>query len=199
MTVQLMPDRLAQPPPLEMDLIDADRVVGWIVGDTVGFQGFGDETEAAHAAWVAHGTLARRLARGRGTPEVPVDTEWLALRRSSAGDAEVILASGRPIARLIRAGSDSRAGDSFGFELTVPPPATELQFGVAYLIYRALRQSGVRWGMWLPAVQVACAARTAQVAEATSPGSTWRTVTVRPDAGAVIDLREAQMPVPMSR
>ena len=58
MTTQLVPDRLALPPPFDFDLIDADRSVGWITGETVGFRGFADETEATHAAWIAHRTLA---------------------------------------------------------------------------------------------------------------------------------------------
>ena len=54
MTTQLAPDRLALPPPLDLDLVDAGRAAGWIADNAVGFRGFGDETEAAHAAWVAH-------------------------------------------------------------------------------------------------------------------------------------------------
>ena len=142
-------DMLAHPPPFEMDLVDADRVVGWIVGDTIGFRGFENETEATHAAWIAHRTLARRLARTLGTRPVPVDIEPLTLARSSAGDSDTILASNRRIAALIRPGGQSRAGDSFGFELSLPSPHTELQVrGVAYLIYRTLRKSGVRWALW---------------------------------------------------
>ena len=151
MTTQLMRDMLAHPPPFEMDLVDADRPVGWIVGDTIGFRGFGDETEATHAAWVAHRTLARRLSRTHGTRLVPVDIEPLALERSDAGETDVILASNRPIATLIRPGSHSRTGGSFGFELAVPSPMAEFELrGVAYLLYRALRKSGVRWATWRP-------------------------------------------------
>jgi hypothetical protein len=163
MTTQLMRDMLAHPPPFEMDLMDANRAVGWIVGDTIGFRGFGDETEATHAAWVAHRTLARRLSRTHGTRLVPVDIEPLALERSDAGEADVILASNRPIATLIRPGSHSRTGDSFGFELAVPSPVSEFELrGVAYLLYRALRKSGVQWAMWRPDP----APRTEQMTEA---------------------------------
>ena len=148
MTAQLMHERLAQPPPFEVDLVDADRVVGWIVGATIGFRGFGDESEATRAAWVAHRTLSRRLARTHGTRLVPIDIEPLALEREP-GQADVILAGNRPIARLIRPGSHSRAGGSFGFELAVPPPTTEFQLrGMAYLISRTLRRRGVRWAIW---------------------------------------------------
>ena len=140
MTAQLMRDTLAKPPPFEMDLVDADRVVGWIIGSTIGFRGFADETEATHAAWIAHRTLARRLARTHGTRLVPVDSEPLALKRSEDGETDIILASRRPIASLVRPGSDTRAKDSFGFELTVPSPMTEFEVrGVAYLLYRTLR------------------------------------------------------------
>jgi hypothetical protein len=140
---------LAQPPPFDMDLVDADRVVGWIAGNAIGFRGFTDETEAIHAAWVAHRTLARRLARTHGMRLGPIDIEPLALDRGDDGEADIILASDRPIARLARPGSHSRAGDSFGFELTVPSRMSEFELrGLAYFIYRTLRKSGVRWAIW---------------------------------------------------
>jgi hypothetical protein len=150
MTTQLAPDRLALPPPLDLDLVDAGRAAGWIADNAVGFRGFGDETEAAHAAWVAHRTVARRLARTHGTRPVPVDSEPLAIRRIER--SEMILASGRPIAALVRPGPGSRSGvDSFGFELVIPAPTSELQVrAMAYLIYRTLRKSGIRWAMWRP-------------------------------------------------
>ena len=119
MTTQLGPDRLGLPPPLDLDLVDAGRVAGWIANNAVGFRGLGDETEAAHAAWVAHRTLARRLARSHRIRPVPVDVEPLALQQVDG--REMVLASGRPIAALIRPGPDSRGGaDSFGFELSIP-------------------------------------------------------------------------------
>jgi hypothetical protein len=150
MTTQLAPDRLALPPPLDLDLVDAGRAVGWVADNAVGFRGFGDETEAAHAAWVAHRTIARRLARTHGTQSVPVDIEPLAIQRVEA--KEMILASGRPIAALVRPGPDSRSGvDSFGFELVILTPITELEArAMAYLTYRTLRKSGIRWAMWRP-------------------------------------------------
>ena len=148
MTTQLAPDHLALPPPLELDLIDAGREVGRITGDVVGFRGFADEVEAAHAAWVAYRTLSRRLARTHGTRPVPIDTEPLAVQRR--GDEELILASGRPIAVLVRPGVDSASGpDSFGFEIRVPQPADELRVrAMANLMYRTLRKSGLRWALW---------------------------------------------------
>ena len=108
MTTHLASDRLDLPPPIDLTLVDADRMAGWIAGDVVGFRGFGDETEATHAAWVARRTLARRLARTHGIRPVPVDIEPLALHHVEG--KETILASGRPIADLIRPGPDSRSG-----------------------------------------------------------------------------------------
>lgn len=149
-TTQLAPDRLGLPPPGAFDLVDADRTVGWIVGQTIGLRGFGDETEAAHAAWIAHRALARRLAQMHGTRPVPIDIEPLAIQMIEG--REMILASGRPIATLIRPGAGRRSDDdSFAFEISVPTPATELDVrALAYLMYRTLRKSGVRWAMWRP-------------------------------------------------
>jgi hypothetical protein len=162
MTTQLAPDRLALPPPLDLDLVDAGRAVGWIADNAVGFRGFDDETEAAHAAWVAHRTIARRLARTHGLRPVPVDIEPLAIQRIDATD--MILASGRPIAALVRPGPDRRSGvDSFGFELLIPTPLTELEArAMAYLVYRTLRKSGIRWAMWRPDALRVAEASTAQ-------------------------------------
>ena len=159
-------DRVGLPPLVELDLIDAGRVAGRIRGDTVSFRGFADETEAAHAAWLAHRTLARRLAHLQGTRPIPIDTEPLALQRR--GDAEVILAGGaggRPIATLLRPDADTAAGTaiaadiagSFGFELRVPATGTaatasELDVrAAAHQIYRTMRKSGLRWSLWRPA------------------------------------------------
>lgn len=152
MTTQIAPDRLGLPPPLDTDLVDAGRVTGWIDDNAVGFRGFGDETEATHAAWVAHRTLARRLAR-HGMRPVPIDIEPLALQRVDG--REMVVASGKPIAALIRPGPDSRSGtDSFGFELSIPTPITELEVrAAAYLVYRTMRKSGIRWAMWRPAAR----------------------------------------------
>lgn len=153
MTTQPLLERAGLPPPVELDLTltDAGRAVGWVRDDRVGFRGFADELEAAHAAWVAHRTLARRLARTHGTRPLPIDVEPLAIRRERG--AELILAGGRPIAELVRPGEHDRAGaDSFGFELRVPPPADELRVrAMAHLMYRTLRKSGLRWALWRPA------------------------------------------------
>src|SRR5919206_4274211 len=113
MTTQLMTThfshaRAGLPPPLKLDLIDAGRVAGWIVGDAVGFRGFADEVEAAHAAWLAYRTLARRLARTHGTRPIPIDTEPLAIQR---GDhQEVILSSGGALPSPVRPGGGNPRG-----------------------------------------------------------------------------------------
>jgi hypothetical protein len=140
-------------PALAADLMDGDRVVGWASGRTVGFRGFADEHEAVHAAWVAYRTLARRVARREGTRPIPVDT--VPLRLVWRDGREVILASGRMIGTLVRPGAKSRSGaHSFGFEVEVPAPADELMVRAkAHLMYRTLRRSGIRWGMWRPGVE----------------------------------------------
>ena len=161
MSNSISPGRVGLPPPAKWDLMDADHVVGWTTENAVGFRGFADETEAVHAAWVAHRTLARRLARTHGTRPVPVDTEPLALQRR--GGQEMILASGHPIAVLVRPGADSPTGpDSFGFEVVIPSPVTELEIrGLAYLIYRTLRKSGLHWALWRPRNVLASGAQVA--------------------------------------
>jgi hypothetical protein len=150
MTTQLAPNSMSLPPPssLELDLLDGDRAVGWISAQAVGFRGFANETEAAHAAWVAHRTLGRRLARRHGGRPAPIDVEPLAITRDA--DRETILASDRPIATLVRPSTHSRSGpETFGFEIHVPVAADELAMrSKAYLMYRTLRKSGLRWAMW---------------------------------------------------
>lgn len=148
MTTQLAPHRLDLPPPSQLDLLDMDRVVGWIDGSRVSFLGFADEQEAATAAWVAYRTISRRLARRLGIRPIPIDTEPLALAQEENG--EVILASERPIATLLRPGSDSRSGpNTFGFTVNLPTPVDQLTVqSTAYAIYRTLRKSGLRWALW---------------------------------------------------
>ena len=158
MTTQLSLDRVGLPPPLDVDLIDANRTVGWVTGDAVGFRGFATDVEAAHAAWAAYRTLSHRLARQHGARPIPVSTEPLAVE--SRNGREMILARGRPIAALVRPGPESRSGpDTFGFEIRIPAPADELQVrAMAHLIYRTLRWSGIRWSLWRPAATRAGAA-----------------------------------------
>ena len=184
MTITISPGRVGLPPPAKWDLIDADRAVGWTTDNAVGFSGFAHETEAVHAAWVAHRTLARRLARTQGTRPVPVDTEPLALQRR--GDQEMILASGHPIAVLVRPGADSPSGpDSFGFEILIPSPTTELQVrALAYLMYRTLRKSGLRWALWRPDHLPAGGA---PAAHARGERATYRTNNINEGASNVTD------------
>ena len=150
-SMPLVTSRLATPPPFPvLDLHDAEMLVGWIDGRAIGFRGYGDEAEAMYAAWVAYRTMARRFARdGRRRP-VPIGVEPLSLDRR--GDVEHILASGRPIAMLVRPGAGSRSGpETYGFELQIPLPVNELTMrSTAYLLYRTLRRAGIRWAMWAP-------------------------------------------------
>ena len=152
MNTPMIPNRLAEPPPVapksfDLDLFDGDRLVGWIGPDRIGFVGFGNEIEAAHAAHVAYREVARRIAQREGSRPVPVELEPLAIRREGA--ESVVLASGQRIARIVPPASDRRAGDAFGFELIVAAPLDELSIRAnAHAAYRVLRKSGVRWSMF---------------------------------------------------
>ena len=150
MNTQVRPNDMALPPPLGLELVDGERVVGWIAGRSFGFRGFGSEAEAAGAAWVAYRTVARMLARRAGKRQIPIDVEPLALMRR--GDVDVILASKREIATLVSPGHEGRTdASSFGFELEVPGPSDELTIrSLSHMAYRTLRRSGVRWTMWRP-------------------------------------------------
>ena len=141
-------DRLSLPPPLRRDLVDDGRAVGRIDDNRIAFRGFADETETAHAAWVAYRTIARRLARTHGTRPLPIDVEPLTLQRT--GEAEVIRTSTRRIATLLRPGAEGGNGeDSFGFVIALPETTSELEaLKLADLAYRTLRKSGVRWALW---------------------------------------------------
>lgn len=153
-SVPMVPSQMASPPPSRQELRDGGTVVGWTDGLAIGFRGFGDEDEAAHAAWVGYRTMSRRFARVRGRRPIPIDSEPLSLERS--GDVELILAGGRPIATLVRPGVDGMGGRrSFGFELQLPVPADERRvLSAADLIYRTMRRSGIRWAKWMPAPPV---------------------------------------------
>ena len=149
MNTQVRANDMALPPPLGLELVDGDRVVGWIAGRSFGFGGFGSDAEAAGAAWVAYRAVARWLALRAGRRQIPIDVEPLQLMRREGAD--VILASNREIATLIPPGRERRTdAHSFGFELEVPGPADELTLrSLAHMVYRTLRRSGVRWTMWL--------------------------------------------------
>lgn len=141
------PARLALPPPLDFPLADHDRLVGWVQHDVVGFCGFGDEQEAAHAAWVAYRTLDRRLARSRGRRPIPIDAAPLTIDLGRV--PHVVRASGAPIAELYPPGSERAGAAGFAFGIRIPHPADELRMrAMAYLMYLALRKSGLRWALF---------------------------------------------------
>ena len=138
-------------PPL-LELHDADRLVGWIDGDVVRFRGFGSERSAAHAAAVAHDAMRRRLARGNRATASETEADLGTIRRAT--DRANATANGRPVASVLRPFLDridgNGAGD-FAFEVRVPPPIDELRMrGMAYVMYRALRSSGIAWPLLHP-------------------------------------------------
>jgi hypothetical protein len=146
MTEQLLNQR-AQPPTFDLNLFASERTIGWLTPFTVGFGGFANRAEAMHAAWVAHRTLARRLAQRDGRRPIPVDTEPLELKPDGR-----VLASGTRIASLYPARVEvGDAPDSIGFELAFPARMDEVGARAeALFLYRTLRRSGIRWSMWLP-------------------------------------------------
>jgi hypothetical protein len=138
-------------PPL-LELHDADRLVGWIDGDVVRFRGFGSERSAAHAAAVAHEAMHRRLARGSRVKASETEADLGTIRRAT--DRANATASGRPVASVLRSFIDRIDGGTgnFAFEVRVPPPVDELRMrGMAYVMYRALRSSGIAWPLLQPA------------------------------------------------
>jgi hypothetical protein len=168
MLTALAPSLQSLPPQLE--LRDADRVVGWIEGDVVRFRGFDSQRGAAQAAAVAHQAMLRRLARGsRATPSAN-ESDLSTVRR--AADDAIARANGRPVASVLRSFVDGlRSADrgDFAFEIRVPEPIDELRMrGMAYVMYRALRSSGVAWPLLRrasPAEELATApARAAEAA-----------------------------------
>lgn len=192
----LVTSRLATPPPPTHELRHDDTVFGWFDATAIGFRGFADEAETAHAAWVAYRTMARRFARTSGRRPPPVDTEPMSLARS--GDVELILAGGQPIAALVRPGADSRSGpESFGFEVQHPVPADAATLrSTAYLVYRTLRRSGIRWSLWTPAPSRALASSASRAddrapAAATSAGPVPRR---GDDSAALPGARRADAP-----
>ena len=148
MTTQLLPFRMAEPPPTTHYLSDEQRTVGWVTESALGFCGFTDANEAANAAWVVYRTVSRQLAQRRGGRAVRIGIEPLSI--VPHGDHEQIIAGGRHIAALLRPGRNARAnGNSFGFELPVVPRVDQSTMcALSRLAYRTLRKSGIRWGMW---------------------------------------------------
>ena len=149
MSTQLRPVRTDLPPPVR-NLLHDERPVGWLAGNRLGFFGFGDAREAANAAWVAYRTVSRKLAPVLGVRPTPIDIEPLSIAWQPNG--EVILASGRPVATLLRPGADSPSGSQwFGFEIEVAPAVDERLLREAMRsASRALLKSGVQWAMVRP-------------------------------------------------
>lgn len=148
MTELLVASQLAQPPTFDLRFFAADRPTGWVSPHALGFLGFESETEAMHAAYLAHRTLSRRLARRDGRRPIPVGTEPLTLYPDGS-----IHAAGRHIGDVVRPGPDSRSGpERFGFELPFPSPMEEATArSKCAHVYHVLRRSGIRWAMWRPA------------------------------------------------
>lgn len=190
MNTHLLPNHLPEPPPVgrhdfQLDLLDGERVVGWLRPDAIGFTGFATETEAAHAAWVAYRALSRRLARRDGRRPMPIDTEPLRLVQES--DGRSIVGSRDRIAKLIEPSATDARENGFGFELRLDAPMDEVTVRAkAHHIYGTLRRSGIRWAMWTP-VPAPARARAAAV------------VTERPDAELIeedpLELRDLAVSV----
>jgi hypothetical protein len=119
------------------------------VGSRLGFTGFASIAEASQAAWIAHVALERRAAKSRREAAPYLDPGALQLVRS--GGSEWIESAGRRIARLVRPESDDTGHGAepwFGVEVILPPDASDLMVGSsAHVVYRALRQSGMRWSI----------------------------------------------------
>ena len=152
----VIPNRLPEPPPARaegfyLDLMDGERVIGWIAPDAIGFRGFANDVEAAHAAWVAYRALSRHIARRDGGTMLPIEAPPLEIL-DRPGERLVIVDK-RPIARLVDPSRDVETGEpSHAFELRLETPRDELTVrSKAHLVYRALRRAGVRWAMWRPA------------------------------------------------
>lgn len=140
------------PPPATHVLIDGERRIGWIRGTRLGFHGFGDPEEAAHAAWVAYRTVQRREAKRPGHRPPPIDAEPLSL--SWADGQWWVLAAGARIARLHREEPRTDGGEpTIAFELDLPTGSDELHLRTTgHLVYRTLRKAGLRWALWTPRV-----------------------------------------------
>jgi hypothetical protein len=140
--------------PSPLELRDGDVLVGRIDGDVVSFRGFGSQADAAQAAAIAHQAMLRRLARGSRDTSSPNESDLAAVRRAS--DHANGRGNSRPVASVLRAVVDGIRGGNggdFAFEIRVPPPIHEVRMrGMAYVMYRALRSSGVAWPLLRPAV-----------------------------------------------
>jgi len=137
-------------------LVDGTGEVGSIDGSRVEFTGFADPGEAAAAAWVAHAALERRRAKSRREEPPHLERPELYLVRS--GEDEWIVGEGKRLARLVRPKlqdcrspsneADETSASCFGIEVVLSPDPSELMIGSsAYVIYLALRRSGLRWSI----------------------------------------------------
>ena len=128
-------------------LLHRERPIGWLEGNTLGFFGFADARDAANAAWVAYRTVSRKVAPLLGTRPTPIDIEPLTIERRNGRD--VIAASGRPVAWLVRPGHDSLSGpDWFGFAIDVSPAVSERALpAIMRAASHALLKSGLAWSM----------------------------------------------------
>ena len=151
MNNQPVPARLAEPPPaFDLALLDGDTRVGFITPRAIGFTGFANETEAAHAAWAAYRVLSWRMAARSGSRPIPVDVEPLTLRH---GDRLQVAASGNAFAELL---PPAEGPDGWTFLLPLAEPLAEVFVRAkAYAIYRMLRRSGIRWALFPRTASVA--------------------------------------------
>jgi hypothetical protein len=146
MSTQVTLTRTDLPPPTR-HLLHAERPVGWLTGNKLGFFGFADAREAANAAWVAYRTVSRTVAPLLGVRPTPIDIE--PLRLESRNGREMVVASGRAVAELLRPDPESPSGLLwFGFEITVSPAVSERTMpAIMRAAGYALLKSGIRWSM----------------------------------------------------
>jgi len=149
MSTQAIVTRTDLPPPMR-HLLHHERHIGWLTGNTIGFVGFADAQEAANAAFVAYRTVSRTVAPLLGARPIPIDVLPLAIERVNG--REMILASGRPIAQLVRPETNSPSGSRwFGFAIEVSRTVGEHRMAeIMRIASRALLKSGIRWSMVRP-------------------------------------------------
>jgi hypothetical protein len=156
---QVTTTRTDLPPPTR-HLLHDERPIGWLAGTTFGFVGFADAREAANAAWVAYRTVSRKVAPLLGVRPTPIDIEPLSIE--SRDGREMILASGRPVAALVRPDPESPGGRVwFGFAIEVSPAIGERMMpAIMRAAGHALLKSGIRWSMIRPRPRkLACASQ----------------------------------------
>jgi hypothetical protein len=179
-------------PRLELDLMDGDRRYGWITGDRVGFVGFGDHVEAVQAAWVAHRTMMRRLARSAGAVPMSDDARTFALVRY--GEDEMILANETPIAVLVRPATDGASdADSYGFVIRIPGDVDDIEVrATAYRVYLALKSSGIPWTMRRANVRPAASEQDIRSTNATHLAADSGDTMTREDGGRSDDIDQSR-------